>query len=79
MIVGVSLDQEGPDVVQRFVASQKITYPVVLGDDRMVEAFGGLAAIPTTFIIDRNGTIRFRKVGAMPADKFEAVLKTFLE
>jgi len=79
VIVGVSLDQEGPDVVQRFVASQKITYPVVLGDDRMVEAFGGLAAIPTTFIIDRNGTIRFRKVGAMPADKFEAVLKTFLE
>ncbi|MDD2764492.1 MAG: TlpA disulfide reductase family protein [Opitutaceae bacterium] len=78
-IVGVSLDQGGAGVVKKFMADEKITYQVVMGDDRVVDAFGGVAAVPTTFVIDRNGIIRFRKVGAMPAGEFEAVLQRFLK
>jgi predicted transcriptional regulator len=60
------------------VADEKINYPIVLGDDQVAAAFGGIEAIPTTFIIDRTGMIRFRKVGAMTTEEFEAVLKRFL-
>ncbi len=76
--VGVSVDQAGPEVVRKFVADEKIDYPIVMGDDQVAAAFGGVEAIPTTFIIDRNGMIRFRKVGAMTTEEFEAVLKRFL-
>ncbi|MFA5057886.1 MAG: TlpA disulfide reductase family protein [Opitutaceae bacterium] len=79
VIVGMSLDQGGAGGVKKFMADEKITYQVVMGDDRVVDAFGGVEAIPTTFIIDRNGLIRFRKVGAMPAGEFEAVLQQFLK
>ncbi len=78
VVVGVSVDQGGPGVVRKFVADEKISYPVVLADDRIVEAFGGVEAIPTTFIIDRDGVVRYRKVGAMPPGEFEAVVKRFL-
>ena len=78
-IVGVSLDQGGPGVVSRFIADHRINYQVVIGDDKIVEAFGGIDAIPTTFIIDRQGVIRYRKVGAMPAGAFEAVLAQILK
>ena len=43
------------------------------------EAFGGIEAIPTTFIIGRTGTVRYRKVGAMAPEEFAAVLKPFLK
>ncbi len=77
-IVGVSVDQGGPGVVRKFVTDEGINYPVVLADDRAIAAFGGVDAIPTTFIIDRDGVIRFRKVGAMPPAEFEAVVKRIL-
>jgi peroxiredoxin len=78
-VVGVSLDQGGPGVVKKFMAEQKINYQIVMGDEQVTAAFGGVEAIPTTFIIDRQGTIRYRKVGSMPVEEFEAVLKPFLE
>ena len=78
-VVGVSLDQGGPGVVKKFIAEQKINYQIVIGDEQITAAYGGIDAIPTTFIIDRKGTIRYRKVGAMKAEEFEAVLKPFLE
>jgi len=79
VMVGVSLDREGPEVVKKFMTDQKINYQIVLGDEKIAEAFGGVEAIPTTFIIDRQGTIRYRKVGAMPAGEFEAVVTPFLQ
>ena len=78
VMVGVSLDREGPEVVKKFMTEQKINYQIVLGDEKIAEAFGGVEAIPTTFIIDRQGTIRYRKVGAMPADEFESVVTPVL-
>ena len=51
--------------MKRYAESAKINYPLVMGDDSMVAAFGGIDAIPTTFLIDREGRIRHRKVGAM--------------
>lgn len=78
-IVGVSLDQAGPAVVKRFIADHHVDYQIVMGDQKIVDAFGGVEAIPTTFIIDRSGTVRYRKVGAMPTASFEAILKRYLQ
>jgi peroxiredoxin len=78
-IVGVSLDRGDTGVVKKFIEEQKINYLIVMGGDEIVDAFGGVEAIPTTFIIDRDGTVRFRKVGAMEHAEFEAKLKPFLK
>ncbi len=78
-IVGVSLDQDGPAKVQEFMRDQGINYRIVMGDDKIADAFGGVEAIPTTFIIDRNGTVQFRKVGALAPETFEAELKPYLK
>jgi peroxiredoxin len=42
-----------------------------MGDDGVVAAFGGVEGIPTTFLIDRSGTIRDRKVGAEESESYE--------
>lgn len=78
VIVGASMDEGGPKVVKDFVGKFGISYPVVMADDTVVSAFGGMDAIPTTFLIDQNGQIRDKKVGAEPTDEYEQKIKALL-
>jgi thiol-disulfide isomerase/thioredoxin len=79
VIVGISLDQAGPGVVQAFAAKTGINYPIVMGDDGVVAAFGGVEGIPTTFLIDRAGQIRDRKVGAEETASYEQKVLAVLQ
>ncbi len=78
VIVGISLDAQGPGVVRKFVDSMGITYPIVMGDDEVAAAYG-IQAIPSTFVVSRDGRILHSKVGAIsrPAD-FEKLIESFL-
>lgn len=80
-IIGVSVDQ-GPEVVKKFIQANGVDYQIVMADDEVVQAFGGeegINAIPTTFIIDREGRIRDRKLGAEETEEFEQRLATYLK
>jgi peroxiredoxin len=79
VIVGISLDQKGPSVVKPFMAKMGINYPIVMADEDTPAAFGGVEAIPTTFIIDRAGMIRDRKLGAEPVESYEQRLLVYLQ
>jgi thiol-disulfide isomerase/thioredoxin len=70
-IIGVSLDQAGPEVVKAFAGKNAVNYTMVMGTDAVVAAFGGVEAIPTTFLIDRTGQIRDRKLGAEETAEYE--------
>ncbi len=72
VVVGVSLDEGGPEVVAEFVKKFGLNYQVVMGDEAVQTAFGGMDAIPTTFLIDRSGRVRDRKVGAEPTAVYES-------
>ena len=78
-IVGISLDTVAPAEVKQFVAQNHMNYPVVIGDESVTAIFGGVDAIPTTFIVDRQGNIRYRKVGAEGEAAFEKRLLPWLK
>ncbi len=79
VVVGVSVDTDGVIPVRKFVKDFGINYTIVMADDNIQDAFGPLQGYPTTFIIDRDGVIRNKKLGRMPAAEYEkkvlAVLK----
>lgn len=77
-IVGVSLDQDGWEVVKPYLERAKINYPVVLGDAELAEAYGGIDAIPTTFIIDRKGNIAAKQRGYMSKTDLEKMIAKVL-
>jgi thiol-disulfide isomerase/thioredoxin len=77
-IVGVSLDEAGPAVVKDFAGKFKINYQMLMADEAVQTAFGGVEAIPTTFLIDRDGKIRDRKVGSEPTEEYEQKIKTLI-
>jgi cytochrome c biogenesis protein CcmG/thiol:disulfide interchange protein DsbE len=78
-VVGVSMDDDGWKAVTPFVAEKKINYRVVLGDDKTGDQYGGLEALPTTFVIDRNGRIAAVHVGLTGKKDFEDAIENLLE
>lgn len=78
-VIGVSLDRRGPAHVKQFAQSHGISYTLVMGDDAVVEAFGNFDAIPTTFLINREGRILHKKTGAMPPEEYEKLVQSALK
>src|SRR5439155_14105578 len=66
VIVGISMDTEGPEVVKEFAKKFRMEYPVVMGDENVQQDFGGIVGLPTTFIIDRKGNIVKKYTGYQP-------------
>jgi thiol-disulfide isomerase/thioredoxin len=64
-IVGVSQDEGPVDGVKRFAAAQQMNYPVVMTSPEIEKAFPGVTALPTSFILDRQGRIVQRHVGLL--------------
>jgi peroxiredoxin len=77
-IVGISLDRDGWSVVKPYIAKANINYPVVVGDGALAESYGGIEAIPTTFIVDRKGNIIKRHVGYMSKEDFDKMVSAAL-
>jgi peroxiredoxin len=70
--LGVSMDDDGWKVVKPFIAQQAINYPVMVGNDRVAELYGGIDSLPTTFLIDREGRIASRHPGLVSKRDYEA-------
>ncbi len=77
-VIGVSLDQQGPGVVRPFVAQQKIEYPIVMGNQQIVQDFGGIRGIPTAFVISQDGKIYRKYVGLRPRQTYEKDIRDLL-
>ena len=71
VIIGISQDQGGVELVKKFAAAHKVSYPLVMGDPPVSAAYGGISSIPTTFIIDRQGKLVDGVVGSREKAYFE--------
>ncbi len=70
-VLGVSMDDEGWEVVKPFLADVGVNYRVVIGNDATAQNYGGVDALPTTFLIDRAGKIAAVHVGLASRKEFE--------
>jgi peroxiredoxin len=78
-VLGVSMDDDGWKAVNPFLAAKKINYRIVLGNDQTGELYGGVEALPTTFVIDRDGKIASTHVGLTSRKDFEDAIEKLLE
>ena len=61
-VVGVSVDDD-PEVLLRFYRKYQMNYPVVPGDLKIADAFGGVLGLPTTFLIGKDSRIHGKHNG----------------
>jgi thiol-disulfide isomerase/thioredoxin len=69
-IVGVSMDDR-PEPVRDFYERFKMNYPVVMGDAKTGELYGGVFGLPIAFLIGRDGRISAKHIGATDIAVFE--------
>lgn len=76
-IIGVSLD-DSAEPVGPFYQQFHMNYPVAMGTAKTGELYGGLLGLPVTFLIDRDGHIFAKHIGATDAAVFEREIKKLL-
>jgi peroxiredoxin len=74
-VVGVSMDEDGWQAVKPFISDLGINYRILLGDDSVSQLYGGVEALPTSFLIDRDGKIAATHVGLVSKSKYENELQ----
>ena len=76
-IIGVSMD-DSPDPVRPFVQQFHVNYPVVMGTADVGSAYGGVLGLPIAFLLDREGKIQAKHIGATDAAVFEKEIVSLL-
>jgi cytochrome c biogenesis protein CcmG/thiol:disulfide interchange protein DsbE len=71
------LSAEKKDIAH-FVQQMKMPYPVLIDGDSISKPYGGLDAMPTSFFVDRNGTVVAAQLGLTSKDEIEAKIKKSL-
>jgi peroxiredoxin len=77
-IIAVSMD-DSPDPVRTFYQQFHINYPVVMGTSDVGSAYGGVLGLPIAFLIDREGRIYAKHIGATDAAVFDKDITTLLQ
>ena len=77
-VLGVSMDEGGWDEVRPFLKEIEVNYRVVMGNDETAELYGGIEALPTTFLIDRTGRIASRHIGLSAKKDFQDEIEHLL-
>ena len=64
-ILAVSVDEGGADAVGQFMQKNRFSLPVLLNPDKSVASAYGTFKFPETYLIDRDGIIRRKIIGAV--------------
>ena len=76
-IIGVSMD-DGPEPVRDFYQRFKMNYPVVMGNAKTGELYGGILGLPIAFLIGRDGRITAKHIGPTDISVFEEEIANLL-
>jgi cytochrome c biogenesis protein CcmG/thiol:disulfide interchange protein DsbE len=75
--LGIGLSST-PDQLKQIVTQLNLAYPVLEGTDAVSKAYGGVELVPLTFIIDKQGNIAHKVLGARSKEDFEKMIKPLL-
>ncbi len=65
-MIGLSVD-DGPEVVRDFAENYRVNFPLLMADEQVRQQYGGTGVLPTTFVIDKGGIVRYEFKGPPPA------------
>ena len=77
-VVSINVDDQEGKKVKSIVKEFGITYPVLVGSEEVMHQFGGVEALPTSFLIGRDGRIREKVQGLYPEEHLDGLVAAAL-
>ena len=80
VVVGVALGRKGEEAVRSYTKDHGLTFEMVMfnNDQKLIDSFGGIQSIPTTFLIDADGIIQEKWVGGYDKATYEKAIKAVI-
>jgi len=77
-VIGISMEDRD-SALREFYRKNRMNYPVVAGDAKIAEAYGGILGLPTSFLIGRDETIRAKHPGLANISQLEQEVVALLK
>jgi thiol-disulfide isomerase/thioredoxin len=76
-VIGLSIDEGAPADVRLFAQQYRVNYTIAMVGPEVQQAFGGISAVPSTFVVNRDGQIVTRHVGMLDPGLTEQEVRVF--
>jgi thiol-disulfide isomerase/thioredoxin len=77
-ILGLVVDDDDQDAIKNFVSEFRINYPVAIADYGIRMQYGGIPALPTSFVLDPEGRIVQKHEGLRDPLLYEMEIRALL-
>ena len=74
VVIGVALEYKDPKQVIDFAEGLLVTYPIVLGNPKIVNQIGPMQGLPTTYLFNPEGKMVAQQVGAITREAVESYI-----
>ena len=79
VVIGFKVDfMEDMEDPLRFIKELGIQYPIATGSEAIRNQFGGIQGLPTTFVYDRKGILRWKTIGFEYTETIEKIIQPLL-
>ena len=78
-IVGITKEDSDEKTIADFAHKMGVNYPVLVGTNKVLDLYGGIDGLPTSFFVDRSGKVVAEVVGLRDESILEDAIKTSLE
>jgi thiol-disulfide isomerase/thioredoxin len=77
-IIGLVVDDDDQDAIKNFVKEFGVNYPVALATTELRIQYGGIGALPTSFVLDAEGRIVQKHEGLRDPVLYEVEIRSLL-
>lgn len=78
-VIGISMDDpEEAGLVKKFAVRAGINYPIVMASREIIQEYGGVPALPTSFVVNTEGKVVQKHVGLYPTFVYETEARALL-
>jgi thiol-disulfide isomerase/thioredoxin len=77
-IIGLTVDEDDPDMVKKVVEKAGINYPVGMASPEVRVQYGGVSALPTSFMLDSEGRVMQKHEGLHDPLLYELEIRSLL-
>jgi len=78
-IIGLTVDDDDPAAIGKVVQEAGINYPVAMASPAVRFKYGGIAALPTSFVLDSQGRVVQKHEGLRDPALYETEIRALLD